>query len=329
LANAGGWVSEKMASFSFSFSGFGDSLDSGDSGIQSSVQNNVENAALLPLVEVPCPDWVTTPSFHPGEILLDFIKRSTPTGPAEHVFRLRKVDVDQHPHQLSSYTVPSNHDIVAGKYGGGYKIWECSLDLVQYLLDCTDSIQQHAQHRPTPEYKLLELGCGHGLPGAAALSLFSPLITHAIFSDLNQEVLVDATWPNIRLNSGADTDSTSNIGTCHTRCVSGDWKDFSSWVGASATFDLILSAETLYNEDNCRALVTLLHALLSPTGVAILANKRYYFGVGGGTISLENAISASSVRSAITGTKLQCAVVKSFEDGASNIRDIIEVKWTE
>jgi len=316
-----------MAAFSFSFD-LGDSFpDSSYSEIRSNVQNYDQNTALLPLVEVPCPDWVNAHTFSPGEIQLDFVsKGGTPAGPIERVFRLRKVDVDQHPDTLSSYSVPSNHDIVAGKYGGGYKIWECSLDLVQYLLDCADNIHQHAQHRPLPEYKLLELGCGHGLPGAAALCLFSPLITHAVFSDLNQEVLADTTWPNIRLNNARSSTSS----TCSVQCVAGDWGDFPSWEGGASTgtaYDLILSAETLYNEDNCKALATLLQMHLSPTGVAILANKRYYFGVGGGTVSLESAVFATSLCSAVTGTRLQCAVVRSFEDGASNIRDIIEVRW--
>jgi hypothetical protein len=313
-----------MAFFSFSFD-LGDAEKYKISAVlQSSTPKEAANAALLPLVVVSCPAAVSSPSFSPGQVQLDFASElNTPAGPAERMFRLRKVDIDQHPDTLSSFSVPSNHDIVEGRYGGGYKTWECSLDLVQYLLDCADNIQQRVQAQPAAEYKLLELGCGHGLPGAAALSLLAPSITHAVFSDLNQEVLADTTWPNIRLNGGI----TCPPSACSVQCVAGDWSHLMSWVGSATTFDLILSAETLYNEDTCRGIVTLLHMFLSPSGIAILANKRYYFGVGGGTVSLENIIAASTVCSAVTGTKLQCEVVRSFEDGTSNIRDIIAVSW--
>jgi hypothetical protein len=57
---------------------------------------------------------------------------------------------------------------------------------------------------------------------------------------------------------------------------------------------------------------------LGPNGVALIASKKYYFGVGGGTFDLENlALSTKS--------KLKFSVVKSFEDGQSNIREVIKL----
>ena len=45
---------------------------------------------------------------------------------------------------------------------GGFKIWECSLDLVAYLNEIV------AQGYALPPH-VMELGCGHGLPGIYAL----------------------------------------------------------------------------------------------------------------------------------------------------------------
>jgi hypothetical protein len=57
---------------------------------------------------------------------------------------------------------------------------------------------------------------------------------------------------------------------------------------------------------------------LAPNGVALIASKKYYFGVGGGTFDLENlALSTKST--------LDFSVVMSFEDGQSNIREVIKL----
>jgi predicted nicotinamide N-methyase len=47
-------------------------------------------------------------------------------------------------------------DLITGVYEGGFKLWECSIDLVQYLID---------ENVPLDGKSVLEVGCGHGLPG--------------------------------------------------------------------------------------------------------------------------------------------------------------------
>jgi hypothetical protein len=52
-------------------------------------------------------------------------------------------------------------DLVPGVYEGGFKIWEGCLDLVKYL---------HEEAIPLRNLRVMELGCGHGLPGIFAIN---------------------------------------------------------------------------------------------------------------------------------------------------------------
>ena len=51
-------------------------------------------------------------------------------------------------------------DLLPGQYEGGLKIWECSEDLVNFL--------SQTRARTLQGKKVLELGCGAGLPGLLA-----------------------------------------------------------------------------------------------------------------------------------------------------------------
>ncbi len=54
----------------------------------------------------------------------------------------------------------NDSDLVSGVYEGGLKIWECSLDLVHFIANNPALIENK---------RVLELGCGQGLPGICAL----------------------------------------------------------------------------------------------------------------------------------------------------------------
>jgi len=210
-------------------------------------------------------------------------------------------------HDVTLAELPESFDVVPGRYEGGFKIWECSLDLVDFLFSSFGSPSSH-KHKPR---KVLELGCGHGLPGCAFLSLRLEGST-VLFSDLNAEVLEQTTWPNVAMNCPDLLD--------RVQCVCGDWLSLSNTIlGHEDKFDLILSAETLYTSLSCQKVLFMLENHLSSDGVALLATKRHYFGLGGGTREFEVLVSGS------TRDLLCCSVVKSFEDGQSNIRDIIRV----
>ena len=65
----------------------------------------------------------------------------------------------------------------------------------------------------------------------------------------------------------------------------------------------------------------LISKLLSIGGFAIIATKRYYFGVGGGFKDF-----LDEMKKDLAVDKYQTVHKTSFEDGFSNIRDIIMIK---
>ena len=57
------------------------------------------------------------------------------------------------------------------------------------------------------------------------------------------------------------------------------------------------------------------------TGVAFIATKRYYFGVGGGSDAFRAELEAMKLRDATFNVE----VVQVYDDGASNIRELLKV----
>jgi hypothetical protein len=47
-------------------------------------------------------------------------------------------------------------DLIPKVYEGGLKVWECSIDLINYCVDSTNDVSIENK-------KVLELGCGIGL----------------------------------------------------------------------------------------------------------------------------------------------------------------------
>lgn len=100
-------------------------------------------------------------------------------------------------------------DLIPGVYEGGFKVWECSLDLSILIFD-EDFTHLFRSAPDERRLKALELGCGHGWPGIALLSKGCEVV----FSDFNEEALL-FTWGNISLNFPDRAVSA--------RCFSGDW----------------------------------------------------------------------------------------------------------
>lgn len=228
-----------------------------------------------------------------------------------------------------------NTDLVSGVYEGGLKVWECSLDLCRYIQEKNLSIGGH----------ILELGCGHGLPACWALkkacreASTTEGLLGVCFSDFNKFVLQDVTIPNILLNTRLKAETLDDQ-TKYTSWLShtvslayGDWNILSEQLCSNASncpdtvpkdgrFDLILAAETTYSSsaafDTAKLIATHLKA---GTGIALIATKRYYFGVGGGSDSLKDALYSLSSPDLSFGIE----TLKIYDDGSSNIRELLKV----
>jgi len=255
-----------------------------------------------------------------------------------------------------SLMAQQNTDIIPGKYEGGLKVWECSIDLCNYLheqicemksnnlhsLDTSEMVDNDVQIALSSGGYTVELGCGHALPGCLVLkeametyrtasecgNESSPVV---LFTDYNSFVLRDVTLPNILLNitEKENTNEVLNRLKSVTGLVAGDWMELSSRLcdtslGTTCTlpedgrFDLILAAETTYTSSSAKdTALWLYNHLKVGSGVGLVATKRYYFGVGGGSDAFRKA-------SVSHGLKLD--LLREYNDGNSNIRDLWRVR---
>ena len=238
-----------------------------------------------------------------------------------------------------------NSDLVSGVYEGGMKVWECSVDMCRYFQEnkiviCGD---------------VLELGCGHGLPGCWVLMKARSEMnegdkqTVVTFTDYNEFVLHDVTVPNVILNTTTDESNPQDVTwfSKHVVLGCGDWKNMSEQLTPTASsnvtlprnsipriipkdgkFDTILAAETTYSLEAARDTAFLLSKHLKRnTGVAYIATKRYYFGVGGGSDCFRDHLKA--FRNIDNTSVLHVDTLFVYDDGAGNIRELLSVTWKD
>lgn len=166
----------------------------------------------------------------------------------------------------------SHSDLIPGVYEGGLKVWECAFDLVEYL--AKSEIQFSGR-------RILELGCGAGLPAIFALMTGA---RNVHFQDYNPEVIDYVTIPSVLLNIKSMNDCSSlDVSFANYGCkfYSGDWSNLCQLI-PSGHYDIILTSETIYcPASQPKLLATLRHLLHPKEGTAFVAAKSYYFGVGG------------------------------------------------
>ncbi|XP_024872743.1 histidine protein methyltransferase 1 homolog [Temnothorax curvispinosus] len=163
-------------------------------------------------------------------------------------------------------------DLIPAKYEGGLKIWECTFDLGQYILEKEIELKDKL---------VMDLGCGSGLIGL--LSLRKNSVVH--FQDYNEEVLRSVTIPNVLLNFD---DRTIVLTKCE--FYAGDWASLATLLDENKKYDYIFTSETIYNSDNHKKLYEIFKTKLKDDGAVFVAGKTYYFGVGGGMRQFENLI---------------------------------------
>jgi 2-polyprenyl-3-methyl-5-hydroxy-6-metoxy-1,4-benzoquinol methylase len=211
-----------------------------------------------------------------------------------------------------------NKDLVPGQYEGGIKVWECSLDLCNFL-------PSYVGWFDLSTLNVLELGCGHGLPGLYFLLRGAKVM----FQDFNSEVLNKITKSYIsQINCNYNLDLSKN-----SAFINGDWSEFNSKIENTnyeyysdttkdaftyGMFDIIVSADTIYNINNYESFYSILKYKLKKPGICFICSKKFYFGVGGGTSQFIDFVKSKG--------DFSVSVVNEYNDGISNIRQIIEIK---
>ncbi|XVF84561.1 hypothetical protein PTKIN_Ptkin17bG0046800 [Pterospermum kingtungense] len=218
-----------------------------------------------------------------------------------------------------------NSDLVPGVYEGGLKLWEGSLDLVKVL-----RAEVQNGHLSFEGKQVLELGCGHGLPGIFAC-LEDAAVVH--FQDFNAEVLQCLTIPNVNANLSEKSQRDPAPEACF---FAGDWGEIhqllpharrsetnpnsSSEHGQATGYDVILMAETIYSISAQKSLYGLIKKCMShPHGVVYMAGKKHYFGVGGGTRQFLSMLEKDGVVAA--------TLVTEVADGSSNVREVWKLSY--
>ncbi|KAJ1499791.1 hypothetical protein HMI55_002467 [Coelomomyces lativittatus] len=257
---------------------------------------------------------------------------------------------------LSSSVLPYLHhtDVVPGEYEGGLKTWEGALDLAKYI--ATVSLEELLNLKiknegevHENEVHVLELGCGSALPTLAFLRYLEALhpsssstgprprsfrVGSVTLHDFNAFVLQHTTYPNVVCNFSPCTAQypktpffltqlplTSCTLPFPVHFCYGDWKAVRSLL-PKHTVQCIFSSETIYNELHLPDFCDLLQHVLHWQGVAWVAAKTLYFGVGGGLRSFEQQLVEN-------GSKLISEVVHVVHptEGSGVPREILKVTW--
>ena len=208
-------------------------------------------------------------------------------------------------------------DVVPGKYFGGLKVWSCAVDLALTVFRAGSSSNVPSvlpaagatpylellvtlkQSMSGPSVKVMELGCGHGLPGMAALACGALDVS---FHDYNHEVIQTCLLRNLCATFSDNLKKVAisrrkHLVTYDPRAVvragSGDWGSLSPAEPESAEpvlFDVILGADVTFDDASTEQFILCIARLLRPGGTAFIGTKRYYFGTGGGVGAIEAAV---------------------------------------
>ena len=176
--------------------------------------------------------------------------------------------------------ITKTHDLVNGKYEGGFKVWECSVDLAKYLYSnyTTD----------LSELSIFEIGCGHALPSLSLLkkliSVKSLKVINLYLQDYNRDCIELITYLNVKKFLVDNSELLKvNLEKLNIKFVYGDWKSLNSILPMNS-FDLLLTSETIYNRFYYKSLLGLCKNLLNANdreSCILLAAKTCYFGCTG------------------------------------------------
>jgi predicted nicotinamide N-methyase len=118
------------------------------------------------------------------------------------------------------------------------------------------ALARHLSERDLGSTRVIELGCGVGLPTILALAQGADVLATDHY-----EAALDFTTHNARANLDQEPDISAL-----------DWCEPD--IEGMETFDLVLAADVLYERKNAAALAYLVPQLLAPGGEAIFADPR-------------------------------------------------------
>jgi hypothetical protein len=228
--------------------------------------------------------------------------------------------------------INKTHDLVPGKYEGGLKVWELSVDLARFvyninLVELNDVEQLEQLDKETidelnsirnfyetylkksgekNELRILELGCGHALP---TLSCIQYLIDHSndmsqnlkivvYLQDFNKLIVEQITFENVKRFIQLNSDKRQNL-DLEFKFVYGDWRQLLDMgtIFPKDYFDLILTSETIYNSCNYTSLLNIFKECMANTySFVLLSAKTYYFGCGGNLLEFTNLAKSSAFK---------------------------------
>ncbi|KAF2156427.1 hypothetical protein K461DRAFT_318985 [Myriangium duriaei CBS 260.36] len=324
-------------SFAFNFSGDDIEPDVASEGVSTGAPVSDSDVLatsateVVPVVEHDLKEWLST---LPSNLSYTLIPLSSPLGtslplPRRELFDIRAQLMAE---DSSSPLLASTSDLSPSLYEGGFKTWESSLDLSSLLLD------RGPRRDPDDLVRVahvVELGCGSALPSTV-------LFRHALkegyrvcftLADFNADVLRLVTLPNLLLGWAVDAGLAPAEGEgelevtaevvagfeaalrdsgVQIRLLSGPWgKELAGLLpeqsGEMTT--LVLAAETIYSPQSLGAFVEIVEGVLRRGSMnkAMVAAKRFYFGVGGSTDALKVAcaergmVAAEVENSGLTG----------------------------
>ncbi|KAK5121217.1 hypothetical protein LTR85_005383 [Meristemomyces frigidus] len=312
--------------FSFGFGG-DDAVDEGgavggSSGVATTTKQPLQEQHV-PVKQHALGDLLST---LPEHLSYSTVRIESPTGrvlflPRRDLYDVRVQLLQEGPDNDEVIDQIEESDLRSGVYEGGFKTWECSLDLGSLLLD-------RGPRKDIDELircdQIIELGAGTALP---SLVLFQHALHNSIpltftMADYNDAVLRLVTLPNIILTWAANTSDANFPGPeldasskgdfelspqvlqrftadmqskqINFRFLSGPWSaSLANLIPASAPEmgTVILAAETIYSPESTEAFVELLCELLKRVKMskAMIGAKRMYFGVGGSVDGLKAA----------------------------------------
>ncbi|KAF2846939.1 hypothetical protein T440DRAFT_557841 [Plenodomus tracheiphilus IPT5] len=189
--------------FSFGFSGDDIEEDPNDV-VDQTQQTDAASSNIPPPVPARTHDLDELLSTLPDKISYSTITLPTPNGqstrlPRRELFDIRlQLMAESDPTSPTPLTGLSDSDLAPNIYEGGFKTWECSIDLARHLL-------RHGPRKSLDDMArvqhVIEMGCGSALP---SLVLFQYAVREELgvyftLTDYNDDVLRLVTLPNLLL----------------------------------------------------------------------------------------------------------------------------------